>query len=154
MGLESANFLYSATVDISMSELLLSLEAEGPFGQRFNQYVLRDNDYWIDVEIQKITPGFPPSVWIRVALTNPLQVEHELRALVEALLRNAGGSLVNMDGRKRLTGLSNNELNEEEWRDLWVSYLEKRAVFRQYYGALEAAISGDVVFATIRDQAR
>ncbi|MBN6039066.1 hypothetical protein [Amycolatopsis sp. 195334CR] len=154
MGVESANYWYVAGEEVAIEAILRELGAEQPVDQRVVEYVLRDEDHWIDVQIQDRLPASPPSAWIRIALTNPLSVESRLRGLAETLLHQGGGTVVDMDSRRRLSGVTGGKVNDAEWSELWSAYLGKRSVFRQYYGTLEAAISGAAVFATLRDQKR
>ena len=40
--------------------------------------------------------------------------------------------------------------NEKSWKELWASFLNQRAEFRQAFGNYEAAISADKVFENLR----
>jgi hypothetical protein len=150
MGVESANYQYVPTRE--SAELLAgTLDILGAWlvdddNERIVQYVLRGNDYWIDVEVMCAGGLTYPSASIRVALCNPPGVALALRNLLETLLKRGAGYIIDRPGDRKFRAI-----DDETWQQLWEAYELKRVDFRQHFGGFEAAVSGADVFRIIRE---
>src|SRR3977135_3610147 len=87
MGVESANYVYVPTresADLLAGTLnILGARMVDNDNELIVQWVLRGNDYWIDVEVMCAGGLTYPSASIRVALCNPAGVALALRNLLE-----------------------------------------------------------------------
>jgi hypothetical protein len=151
MGLESANYVVVPNAGVAgVDEVLASLGAERrtPFpGSDFPRWVLRSDNYWIDVMVGDLGPERKPGVSIRIALCNPIEAHAQLRDLMLALLESMPGVIFDKQTRR-----SHNGMSEETWRGLEGALSEKRAEFQRHFGPFEAAISGEDVFSKLKSQ--
>lgn len=149
MGIESANYTIFPGADCeAVDEVLLRAKAvpvstSSPVG--FQKWVVRGDRYWIDLMRGNFGPARREALSIRIALCNPLDADEVLRTTLGGLLTELRGTL--MDGQTKRTYET---LDDEAWNEIVVALTIKRDQFRQFFGALEAPIGGDEVFAELR----
>lgn len=145
MGLESATYSYRIPSEAigELRSLILALGGRSRQPDESNDvqdFVLADKDYWIDLRILR-SPAIPEqaSLFVRVALCNPVKVESMLVHLVQELMKRVPGVLVDSWSGERWN--SAGELDE-----LLTKYRLRKEEFKRYFGDFQAAVSGDGVF--------
>ncbi|WP_152546827.1 hypothetical protein [Amycolatopsis orientalis] len=150
MGVESMNYGYVplvASQDLLEQSLRELATREFPESGGLKQYVVSGDRYWIDVEFSPATSeGSRSYASVRVALTNPPDVEDAARTLFGSLLNTCGGRVVALSPREKFT-----TVEEPDWRRLWVRFTDKQKKFRDMYGTFELAASGADVFDYMRE---
>lgn len=138
MGMESANYVFRPEASGADLDTVLRQHGARPAPEgRDGHFVLRDDDYWIDVQTRG--PNFALS--FRVALINPRAVLPQLRSLLAALMDVAGGQVFDVDGDLRL-----DELTDEAWSEVERHFLARQSEFQDFFGPVTAAVSADSVF--------
>jgi len=149
MGLESANYvLYSSKLEASQLVRIIqnlggSENSDTSTGNR--EFSIQGERYWIDLQRLAQSQTGRPAIFIRVSLCNPLDVGEHLKKLLDELFKSGDATMT--DTRSKLQWLV---WNEKSWKELWASFLNQRAEFRQAFGNYEAAISADKVFENLR----
>ena len=148
MGVESANYAFVPDQPLeAIPRLMVELGAEerSPFpATNFQRWALRGEHYWIDIMLGSLGPSSRPSVSVRVALCNPLEVGCPMEQLFQLLLRELQGTLLD-----RQTKRSYRSLDQASWLQVWDAFCKKKEEFHCNFGVFEAAISGDDVFACL-----
>lgn len=131
MGLEAINFFFRSEEQIEY-KAASNKEITRISG---NKYVYKEEDnYWIDLEFQD-----PNALSIRITLCNPTEaVLTALDHLVAFLFGFQGGILLDAN-TKQTYKTYNNDIQEA----LRASYLNRKKVFQEIYGAYTAAIGSE-----------
>lgn len=148
MGVESANYSVSVTDGLArFDEVLLRLggtRKQDESASSFDRWIVSGERHWIDVMRGKLGTGGEPAISVRVAVCNPPDVESVLRQVLATLLKEFSGQL--RDGQ---TCRSYRALDDASWSEVQEAFAAKRAQFRQHFGDVEAAVSGDDVFEAV-----
>lgn len=151
MGAAAFNYVYVAprecggeAVTIVREMATHTLGVQG----RYEYFEMRGDRYWIDLEVLRSVDDdrTRTQVSLRLALSNPPEVEGELRKLIAALLERCGGRIVTNQPRDRFAGFEG-----DEWERLWKRFTDKQAWFREGYGHFDAAISAADLFSYMRE---
>ncbi|MBN8861886.1 MAG: hypothetical protein J0H92_00860 [Sphingobacteriales bacterium] len=131
MGLEAINFFFRSEEQIQHA-ITLNKDIVNSEGKKY--VYKKDNDYWIDIEIQDLY-----SLSIRVTLCNPMDsVLSALDRLLSFLFSSKGSMLTDISAKKVY-----NIYNEDVKEALKESYLKRKKMFEEIYGDYTAAIGSE-----------
>ncbi len=152
MGLESANYSFVPRADAAtrVLEVLANIgacEKRPEELSKFRYFVLSGSDHWIDFQWNFEFTEKLASLSIRVALCNPDKVENRLKEIIQILLVDCGGEILDKDSKKSYHSIE----SSSDWSQLWNDYVNRRTAFRKWFGDYVAPISGDVVFEFARN---
>lgn len=99
--------------------------------------VLRGAEHWIDVQLD--VP--PPTVALRLALSNPPHALRLLRDTLSALKGADPGEVVDVAARERYDAF-----DDAAWSSIVASFERRKREFQSHFGEFTAAISADDVF--------
>lgn len=131
MGLEAINFLFRSQEQIKSA---VESNKDIAHNEGKNYVYKRDNDYWIDIELQDFY-----SLSLRITLCNPTgSVLRALYHLFSFLFHLKGSVLTDMSTKKKYT-----VYNDEMKLAIEESYLNRKKLFQEMYGDYTAAISSE-----------
>jgi hypothetical protein len=105
--------------------------------------ILRGPQHWIDVQVD--VP--PPTIALRIAFSNPIEVLDALRRTLGALEDADPGEVVDVATRERYRSV-----DDSTWASIVDSFEVWRREFQGHFGDFTAAISADNVFDHIHRQ--
>ena len=136
MGIESAVYWFvPGSGDSALARSTLA--ALGAQVVNEEHMILRGADHWIDVQLD--VP--PPTVTLRIALSNPPRALGVLRETLSALDDADPGEVVDVATRERYE-----TLDDSSWTVIAASFERRKREFQSHFGDFTAAISADDVF--------
>jgi hypothetical protein len=152
MGRESSNYNYRPSKDRKSQfvAVLSTFNAERVVGladiEGATYYVIRGDDYWIDLEVREPNEKGYIVASVRIAVCNPLSIESTMRRFFSELFAKCSGRLIDRDAREEFVSI-----DDMDWSKMWAAHIARRTTFQNIYGEFDAPISGGYVFKYMRE---